>query len=82
MKFYPLAFAVWMTLNNYPLGYRDLVAYHNTANPDDVVDVMVDLAPIPHELILEAPTATQAIMFGRDSVVANSRVPLSRILKI
>ncbi|MDR7099163.1 hypothetical protein J2X04_001510 [Lysobacter niabensis] len=81
MKFYPMAFAVWMPENSYTLEYRDLAAYR-TAGPDDVVDVMIDLEPIPHELILEAPTTTQAIMFGRDSVVANSRPPRGRILRV
>lgn len=81
MKFYPMAFSVWMPQNGWTLGYRDLVGYL-TAHPDDVVDVMVDLAPVPHELTLEAPTTRQAIMFGRDSIVANSRAPRGRILQI
>jgi len=72
---------VWMPQNGWTLGYRDLVGYR-TAHPDDVVEVMVDLAPVPHELTLEAPTTTQAIMFGRDSIVANSRAPRGRILQI
>jgi hypothetical protein len=79
MKFYPLAFAVWMPQNHWQLPYRDLVTYCGS-DPDHTVDVMIDLAPIPHELILEAPTGTQAIMFGRDSIVANSRAPRGRIL--
>jgi len=81
MKFYPTAFAVWMPQNAWALNFRDLAIYR-TSNPDDVVDVMVDLEPVPHELTLEAPTTTQAIMFGRDSVVANSRAPRGRILQI
>lgn len=81
MKFYPVAFAVWMPQNAWALNFGDLAIYR-TSNPDDVVDVMVDLEPVPHELTLEAPTTTQAIMFGRDSVVANSRAPRGRILHI
>ncbi|WP_284449476.1 hypothetical protein [Pseudoxanthomonas mexicana] len=81
MKFYPLAFAVWMPQNDWRLDYRDLVTYR-TSSPDEVVNVMVDLAPVPHELTLEAPTTTQAIMFGRDSIVANSRAPRGQILKV
>lgn len=81
MKFYPLAFAVWMPQSGWALGYRDLGSYR-ASNPNGIVDVMVDLSPVPHELILEAPTTTQAIMFGRDSIVANSRAPRGRILQI
>jgi len=81
MKFYPMAFAVWMPSDGWTLGYRDF-AKCCTSNPNDVVDVLVDLARAPHELILEAPTTTQAIMFGRDSIVANSRAPRGRIIQI
>jgi hypothetical protein len=81
MKFYPLALAVWMPESICSLSYRDLAIYR-TSTPDDVVDVMVDLEPVPHEMTLEAPTTTQAIVFGRDSLVANSRAPRGRILKI
>lgn len=81
MKFYPMAFAVWKPNGTYPLNYRDF-ATNYTATPDTVVDVMVDLSPVPHELILEAPTATQAIMFGQDSVVAHRRPPRGRILRV
>lgn len=81
MKFYPMAFAVWMDHDTWALSYRNLASYR-TSNPDDVVDVMVDLEPLPHELTLEAPTTTQAIMFGRDAIVANCRAPRGRILKI
>ena len=81
MKFYPLAFAVWMPETDYALELRDLAAYR-TSSPDDIVDVMVDLEPVPHELTLEAPTTTQAIFFGQDSVVATSRPPRGHILRI
>ena len=63
------------------LSMRNLTIYCG-GNPDKVVDVLIDLAPVPHELTLEAPTTTQAIMFGRDSIVANSRAPRGRILEI
>lgn len=81
MKFYPLAFTVWMPQNGWALNHRDLASYR-TSKPDDIVDVMVDLDPVPHELTLEAPTTTQAIMFGQDSIVANSRPPRGRILRV
>lgn len=82
LKFYPMAFSVWMPeIGNHALVSRDLNTYR-TIHPDDVVDVMVDLDPVPHELILEAPTDAQMIMFGRDSVVANSRAPRARILRV
>lgn len=82
MKFYPMAFAVWMPEKGSPaLGYRDLATYR-TLHADDIVDVMVDLDPVPHELTLEAPHTTQMIMFGRDSIVANSRAPRGRILHV
>lgn len=81
MKFYPMAFAVWLPQSAWSLLDRDL-ATCRTSNPDDVVDVMVDLEPVPHELTLEAPTTTQAIMFGRDSIVASSRAPRGHILQI
>ena len=81
MKFYPMAFAVWKPLNGWALGYRELADYRTT-HPDDVVEVMIDLDQMPHELALEAPTTTQLIMFGRDSIVANSRAPRGRILRI
>lgn len=82
MKFYPLAFTVWMPeTGGRALGHRDLTSYR-TARADDVVDVMVDLAPVPHELTLEAPTETQSLFIGRDSIVANSRAPRGHILQI
>jgi len=81
MKFYPLAFAIWMPQNHWHLSHRDLATYQ-APNADAVVEVMIDLAPVLHELILEAPMSTQAIMFGRDSIVANSRTPRGRILQI
>lgn len=81
LKFYPMAFAVWKPEGTYELEYRDLATNCSSNKPHDVVDVMVDLAPVPHELILEAPTTTQAIMFGRDAIVANSRPPRGRILR-
>jgi hypothetical protein len=81
MKFYPLAFTIWMPEEKHSLEYRDLGSYR-TSRPDEVVDVMVDLESVPHELTLEAPTTTQAIFFGRDSVVANGRPPLGRILQV
>ncbi len=81
MKFYPLAFAVWKSAGGWALPYRDL-AVCRVRDPDEVIDVMVDLAPVSHELTLEAPTDTQLIMFGQDSVVATSRKPRGRILKI
>lgn len=81
MKFYPIAFSVWTPQSGWALNYRDLVGYRTT-HPDDVIDVMVDLAPVPHELTLEAPTTTQAIMFGRDSIVATGRAPRGQIIQI
>lgn len=82
MKFYPMAFAVWMPKkDNYALKYRDFTAYR-TSQADDIVDVLVDLDPVPHELILEAPHDNQIIAFGRDSVVANSRALHGQILRV
>lgn len=80
MKFYPIAFAVWQPNGTYALTFRDLAPYC-TSNPDDVVDVLIDLTPLAHELILEAPTTTQVIMFGRDSVVAARRPPRGVIIR-
>jgi hypothetical protein len=81
MKFYPMAFAVWRPEGSYPLGFRDLAALCTSA-PDAVVDVEVELARLPPELWLEAPTSTQGIMYGRDSVVATRRPPRGLILRV
>lgn len=81
MKFYPLAFAVWKPEGAYRMNFRDL-AMLCPPTPDTIVDVEVELGRLPHELWLEAPTDTQAIMYGRDSVVANRRPPRGLILKV
>jgi hypothetical protein len=80
MKFYPLAFAVWRSEGSYGLNFRDLAALSPT--PGAVVDVRVELTRLPPELWLEAPTDTQAIMYGRDSIVATRRPPRGLILKV
>jgi len=81
MKFYPLAFAVWRPARGYGLNFRDL-ATRCPPTPDAVVDVVVELGKLPHELWLEAPTDTQAILFGRDSMVATRRPSRGVVLKI
>lgn len=82
MKFYPMAFAVWYPAKgNATLPMRDL-AYYVTPNAADYADVAIDLRPAPHELTLEAPTDAQVILFGQDSIVANSRAPRGRIIGI
>lgn len=81
MKFYPIAFTVWMPQSGWVLSSRDLATYR-TASPNDFADVLIDLDSVPHELTLEAPTDTQAIFFGKDSVVANSRAPRGQILRV
>jgi len=80
MKFYPIAFAIWRTENGYRSNYRDLAQYRS-GRPNDVQDVMLDMHSIPHELILEAPTETQGIMYGKEAIVANGRPPVGRVLK-
>lgn len=80
MKFYPMAFAVWAPIDIYSLPYRDLVDFCRGASRNSV-DVPVDLSGVPHELILEAPTETQVIMYGRDAVVANRRPPRGTIIR-
>lgn len=81
MKFYPLAFAVWHpATGNATQPMRDLATY-TVLGPGGVVDVPLDLDPVRHELTLEAPTTTQAIMWGRDAIVANSRPPRGVILR-
>jgi hypothetical protein len=83
MKFYPLAFAVWMPAKGAPeMPMRDF-GYYRTSNPDDVVDVLIDMLPVPHELTLEAPDGDfQAIMVGRDAIVADARPPRGYVLPI
>lgn len=81
MKFYPIAFAFWQPASgNATLPLRDLASYC-PVDPQTEVDVPIDLFSIPHELALEAPTTTQALLFGRDSVVATNRPPRGKVLK-
>lgn len=82
MKFYPMAFAIWQPARGAgKMGMRDLATYCG-GHPDNVVDLIVDLHPVPHELTLEAPTETQVILLGRDAIVANGRVPRGQLLKL
>lgn len=81
MKFYPLAFAVWRPEGRCGLNFRDLAALR-PSTPTVVVDVEVELGKLPPELWLEAPTDTQAILYGQDSVVADRRPPLGVVLKV
>ncbi|MEO6800526.1 MAG: hypothetical protein ABI178_11370 [Rhodanobacter sp.] len=81
LKFYPMAFAMWTTTNAYHLSHRDL-ASHSSGRAGDVSQVIIDLSPIEHELVLEAPSDTQGLMFGREAIVANKRPPRARILRL
>ena len=81
MKFYPVAFAVWRPEGKFGLNFRDLAGLC-TSTPDAVAEVEVELSKLPPELWLEAPTDTQAIMYGRDSIVADRRPPRGVVLKV
>lgn len=81
MKFYPVAFAIWQSGTKWTLPHRDL-AMHRNASSDEVVQVLLDLAPVLPELILEAPTPTQAIMGGKASVVSHERAVRGRLLNV
>lgn len=81
MKFYPLAFLIWQSNTGLALKHRDLSVYRS-AKPDDEIDVMLDLRPVPHELLLEAPRTDQLIMYGQEAVIAEDQPVRGRVIKL
>ena len=80
MKYYPLAFMATWKADLSPTGLRTFDSFKTFAF-GEYADLMFDLHPLPHAHWPEMPTDHEAILYGRDAIVAVDSAPRGRPLK-